>query len=143
MYETVLVPTNRRETGDEAEQTAVDIADRYDAEVVGLFVAETRATPVAPGLSPEEFQEMFMQDVDHPATTLEQAAERRNVPVSRETRVGRADEEIVDYAQSVDADLVVMGTHGRSGVDRVLLGSTTERTLRQGDVPVLCVHVSE
>lgn len=139
MYETILVPTHRRVDETEAERQAVDIASRYDSEVVGLFVAETRATPIAPGLSPSDIEDMFFEEREHPAVTLEQTAEHHDVATTTATRVGHAYTEIVEAAAEWDADLVVMATHGRSGLDRYLLGSTTERTLRETDVPVLCV----
>ena len=143
MFETILVPTKRRAEDDAAERRAVDIAAIHDGEVVGLFVADPRATPVSTKLSAEEVTDVFLEDTDHPARTLESLAQERDVPVSRATRVGRPASEIVACAEAIDADLVVMDTHARSGLKRHLLGSTTERTLRQSDVPVLCIPVSE
>ena len=52
---------------------------------------------------------------------------------------GRPHRAIVDYAAEYDVDLIVMGTHGRTGLDRYLLGSVTERVVRLSDVPVLAV----
>jgi nucleotide-binding universal stress UspA family protein len=52
---------------------------------------------------------------------------------------GRPHAVIADYAEEYDVDLIVMGSHGRSGVRRALLGSVTERTLRSTHVPVLVV----
>ena len=53
---------------------------------------------------------------------------------------GRPDEEILGYADENDVDLVVMGTHGRTGLTRYVAGSVTERVLRLSDVPVLTVR---
>jgi len=139
MFETILVPTKRRSRDDTAERRAVDLAAIHGGEVVGLFVADPRATPVSTKLSAEEVTEVFLEDTEHPATTLESLAAQRDVPVSRETRVGRPASEVVSCAEEIDADLVIMDTHARSGLKRHLLGSTTERTLRQSDVPVLCI----
>lgn len=139
MFETILVPTKHRKEGDATERRAVDIAAVHGGEVVGLFVADPRATPVSTKLSAEEVKEVFLDDVEHPATTLESLAEERDVPVSRQTRVGRPAPQIVECAEEIGADLIIMDTHARSGLKRHLLGSTTERTLRQSDVPVLCI----
>ena len=46
---------------------------------------------------------------------------------------------LYDYAETAEIDLIAMGTHGRSGIERVLLGSTTERVIRHGDRPVLSI----
>jgi len=64
-----------------------------------------------------------------------------DVPLETTTVEGSPAREIVDHAASIGADLVVMGTHGRSGVDRLLLGSVAERVVRSSPVPVLTVRV--
>ncbi|AAV47178.1 universal stress protein [Haloarcula marismortui ATCC 43049] len=51
-------------------------------------------------------------------------------------------EEIIDYAETAGVDMIVMGTHGRSGLDRFLLGSVTEKVVRTADAPVLTVRLS-
>jgi nucleotide-binding universal stress UspA family protein len=53
---------------------------------------------------------------------------------------GVPDDVVVEYAADHDCDLVVMGTHGRTGLQRYLLGSVTERTVRRSSVPVLTVR---
>ncbi|MFI5303113.1 MAG: universal stress protein, partial [Polyangiales bacterium] len=65
---------------------------------------------------------------------------RPKVEVQVALRQGRAWSEIGAAAQELGADLVVMGTHGRKGADRALLGSVAEKVLRTASVPVLTVH---
>ena len=50
---------------------------------------------------------------------------------------------IRSYGEDHEVDLIVMGTHGRSGVERYLIGSVTESVVRQADVPVCCVPIDE
>ena len=52
-------------------------------------------------------------------------------------------EEIISQAENVGADVIVMGTHGRSGLDHVLFGSTTEKVIRKSNIPVLSVPNSK
>ena len=61
------------------------------------------------------------------------------VPVEAVVRDGQAAAEIVDQAISMNADLLVIGTHGRSGFERLLLGSVAEKVLRKARCPVLTV----
>jgi len=73
-------------------------------------------------------------------TALDTARRRAgDVPVETDLIEGSPVSDILDYARN--CDLVVMGTHGRAGVSRVLLGSVAERVVRQAPVPVLTVRV--
>jgi nucleotide-binding universal stress UspA family protein len=73
------------------------------------------------------------------------AARCTDAGVASETAVlvGTVHRAIQEYADEHDVDLVVMGTHGRQGVERFLLGSVTERTVRTSDVPVLTVRADD
>jgi nucleotide-binding universal stress UspA family protein len=67
----------------------------------------------------------------------------RGLEVIHLTRHGRPHEEIVGVAREMDVDLIVMGTHGRSGLSHILLGSTAERVVRNAPCPVLTVRHPE
>ena len=60
-------------------------------------------------------------------------------PIVREVRVGAAFMEIIDYARGNEIDLIVIGTHGRSGLMHILMGSVAERIVRKSPCPVLTV----
>jgi nucleotide-binding universal stress UspA family protein len=62
-----------------------------------------------------------------------------SVDVTGVVTEGRPDQVILDQARKAGADLIVMGTHGRTGLDRLLMGSTTERVIGSADCPVLAV----
>lgn len=68
------------------------------------------------------------------------AAEKRGVAATAEIRWGRPSDTIVDTAARHKASLIVVGTHGRSALEKLLLGSTAERILRLAPVPVLTVR---
>ncbi|MFT3925191.1 MAG: universal stress protein [Myxococcales bacterium] len=86
-----------------------------------------------------ELTNRAQQELDKHATQLEEDG------ITTTTRVleGNPAETIVDCARDTGATMIVMGTHGRSGFRRFLLGSTAERVVRMATVPVLTVHVSE
>jgi len=81
---------------------------------------------------------------DRGETALE-SVERvvEDVPVETSTVEGTPSREIVRFAAETPVDCIVMGTHGRGGIDRLLLGSVAERVVRTGPVPVVTVNVSE
>jgi nucleotide-binding universal stress UspA family protein len=68
------------------------------------------------------------------------AAQKRGVAATAEIRWGRPSDTLVDTAARVKASLIVLGTHGRSALEKLLLGSTAERVLRLSPVPVLTVR---
>jgi len=126
---------------------AVAIARWYDAEVTALYVFSP--APVAAfGPGAAAFEPIVLTDVDLErlvADVREFAAPESapNVVVDATVRQGFPATEIVECAQTIGADLVVLGTHGRSGVERLLLGSVAERVLRRAECPVLTVPVGQ
>jgi nucleotide-binding universal stress UspA family protein len=71
------------------------------------------------------------------------AAQGRGINATVKLLEGNPSEAIVERAQALHAAMIVLGTHGRSGFKRFLLGSTTERVVRTASVPVLTVHLPE
>jgi nucleotide-binding universal stress UspA family protein len=147
MYDRILIPTDGSNVAEAAVDHAVDIAQQYDAELHALFVADTDA--IAYGLRADQVERIREGDFDdmreldeqaHTATDyVVECGEDRGVTVHEHHAGGKPHDVIADFADEEDIDLVVMGSHGRAGVRRALLGSVTERTLRSSDVPVLVV----
>jgi nucleotide-binding universal stress UspA family protein len=138
MYERILLPTDGSESADAALDHAMDIARQYDAELHVLHVVSAAYAEAGPGhATAVETLESHGQE------TLAEIAERARdagVVVATEQRQGQPHRSIVEYAKDADVDLVVMGTHGRTGLQRYLLGSVTEKVVRTCDVPVLTVR---
>ena len=153
MYEHILIPTDGSDTANVAVDHAVDHAIKYGADFHALYVVDIDAVNF--GLGTEQvdrirqgnFGEMteLKEKADAATGAVRAAAEGHGVTVHEEVRVGKPHDVVADYADLNDIDLVVMGSHGRSGVRRALLGSVTERVLRSTHVPVLVVdeHGSE
>lgn len=147
MYDRILVPTDGSTVANNAVDHALDLADKYDAEVHALFVVDTDAVSYSLGteqldrISQGNFRGMsdLREDADTATGYVTDHAEPRGVSVVEHHAGGRPHAVIADYAADHDIDLIVMGSHGRSGIRRALLGSVTERTLRSTHVPVLVV----
>ncbi|WP_049936689.1 universal stress protein [Haloplanus natans] len=125
MYDTILVPTDGSDVAVAAADAAVTLARRFDAAVHALYVRES-------------------DDDEGERTTTAVADRAAAAGVTATTAVVDAEtavyEHILEYAGDHDADCIVMGTHGRTGLGRFVLGSVAERTLRESPVPVLTVH---
>lgn len=143
MYNRILVPTDGSEHTDQTVEHAIDLAQRYDADVYALYVINTGAMA-----SPEpEFREEFIsvgEDLGGQAVNaIAEAGAAAGVNVTTAVIRGVPYEEILDYTDENDIDLIVMGTHGRTGLRHFLLGSVAERVIRHTPVPVLLVRIPE
>jgi len=141
MYETILVPTDGSEGALDAVDHAVDIADRYGATVHALFVADTRMSPVSSGMDREDVLDLLDAGGGKPTTRVVERAETAGVAAVESVEIGVPYEKIQQYVADHNVDLVVMGTHGRTGLEHTLLGSLTERAVRTLAVPVLTVPI--
>ncbi len=139
MYDTILVPVDGSAVGEGATDTALNLAQRFDASLHAINVVETDGFPAD---AESEATEEVARLGEETLTTLRDRA--MGAGVSATTHVIKtADpihQAILDYTRDHDVDLVVMGTHGRTGLNRLVLGSITERALRTSPVPVLTVH---
>lgn len=144
LYERILVPTDGSDATQRAIQEAVDLAAAHDATIHALYVVNTASFASIPTESSVEgVSDMLEREGDAALEAVEEAAVERGVPVERVQLDGSPAREIVRYAERSDCDLVVMGTHGRGGIDRLLLGSVAERVVRSSTVPVLTVRVDD
>jgi nucleotide-binding universal stress UspA family protein len=144
MYDRILIPTDGSECADSAVEHALDIAAQYDAELHVLSIVDSRdVSHSAPAISPEQVQQTLRDRAESVVESVADRAEAAGVTVVTAVEPGIPDDVVVEYAADEDCDLIVMGTHGRTGLERYLLGSVTERTVRRSSVPVLTVRGSE
>jgi nucleotide-binding universal stress UspA family protein len=137
MFDDILVPTDGSKCAQAAVRYADDLATRYEARVHALCVADSRTLENAPRADQTkqeraELAERTCNELSASGVEVEQAV-RTDIPHKA----------ILSYAAEQDIDLVVMGTHGRTGVERYLLGSVTEKIVRLSDVPVLTVQAED
>ncbi|MCU4973918.1 universal stress protein [Halobacteria archaeon AArc-m2/3/4] len=140
-FERILVPTDGSEHAELAIDRGIELAIEYGASLHLLSVVD---------LSPYAFDASAAMVTDrleaNAKTALEKAAETaadEGLDVQTTVEFGAAHRAISSYAEDEGMDLLVMGTHGHSGLDRYLLGSVTERVLRTAPAPVLTERVPE
>jgi nucleotide-binding universal stress UspA family protein len=141
VYETLLVPTDGSAGMERVVAHAEDIARVHDASIHALYVVDaTNFTGVPMETSWEGIRGVLEDRGETALGTVERLVE--DVPVESTTVEGTPSREIVRFAGEHPVDCIVMGTHGRGGIDRLLLGSVAERVVRAGPVPVLTVNVN-
>ena len=134
MYQRILVATDGRDGTRRAIAHAVTIADRFDATLHALSVRVE---------GPYDTPEAAQRAAEEAVSSVEAEADDAGVDVHTEIRGGTPDEEILAYAEKADVDMIVVGTRGRSGLDRVIVGSIAEQVLRNADAPVVTVRTGE
>lgn len=140
MYDRILVPTDGSPSMQGVVAHAVDLAGVHGAELHGLYVIDTGSYATLPVETTwDGVTEMLREEGEMALSEFESMAGSQAV----ETAIveGTPSGEIVDYAREQDCDCIVMGTHGRAGIDRLLLGSVSERVVRAAPVPVVTVPV--
>ena len=144
LYDRILVPTDGSAGMARVVEHAVDLASVHGATIHGLFVVNTATFAGLPTESTwDGLGEMLRSDAESALDALRETVTERDVPVETCVIEGSPPREIVEYAERNGCDLVVMGTHGRGGIDRLLLGSVAEKVVRGSNVPVLTVRVAE
>ena len=149
MYDHILIPTDGSETSRHAVDQAVDIASKYDSTVHVLYVVDVDATSYSLGTEQvDRIRQGHLDDMPEVKADADEATEyvankaaEHGLEVEQHVRVGEPARAIRKFVEDSHIDLVVMGSHGRSGLSRVILGSVTEKVLRRTRLPVLVVDV--
>ena len=142
MYDMILVPTDGSEPAGAAVDHAVDLAANSGATLHVLSVVDSSAY-ASLDVSSEQALDELEANAEAATGEIAETAAEAGIEAVAEVSVGTPHEQITDYADAADVDLIVMGTHGRTGLDRFLLGSVTERVVRAAPAPVLTVRATE
>ncbi len=139
----IVVATDFSDLAGEAVETAVAFARASGATLDLVHVATETAYPVPPPM------DMLRLPIDLPSilneassrlATEEDRVRARGVACEGNVLVGRPENEIVDHAEKTHSDLIILGTHGRSGLGHALLGSVAEKVVQHAHCPVLTVR---
>ncbi|MFB6184632.1 MAG: universal stress protein [Haloarculaceae archaeon] len=143
MYRHILIPTDGSDRARKAINEAVSLADLTGATVHGLYVVDTRDYNTLPESKWLSLQDEFEAEGEAATEVVRSEADAAGVDVETSIVRGVPHEAILDYVTDNDVDLIVMGTHGRTGFDRFLLGSVTEKVVRRAPVPVHIVRIGD
>jgi nucleotide-binding universal stress UspA family protein len=133
----ILVPTDFGDAAEQAIQLAIELARVYDARLTVLHVCAVTIPPYAEALA------WPIVDLEHEARTalddLVARTKARWPNTECELCIGVPWDEILEAARVRNADLIVLGTHGRTWMSRLVLGSVADKIVRLSPIPVLTV----
>lgn len=146
MFKTILFATDFSESSDHAFQYALTMARQFDSRLVVVHVIN----------EPVDLRGFYVPHItfDKLEEEIEQGARKMMEKFCRTHMDDFTDydshvvpgipyEVIIGKGEELDADLIVMGTHGRTGLDHVLFGSTTEKVVRKSPIPVMTIRIQE
>lgn len=141
----ILCPVDLSENSVELAEYASTLAKALGAEVCVLYVAPTLSQYVGFHVPPSSIENFVGEIVDGAVKNMEKfvAENFSGVKASGKVITGYAAEEILHYATEIDADIIILATHGRRGIDRVLFGSVAEKVVKNALQAVLTIHPKE
>jgi nucleotide-binding universal stress UspA family protein len=138
----VLVPVDGSAPSEVAFDRALELFD--DAEIIALYVMDPVDGSTAWGpASGDEWLSAAEERSDAVLESTAEAAAAAGRDVRTDSTIGRPAHTIVEYAEEHDIDHIVIGSHGRDGLSRVLLGSVAETVVRRAPVPVTVARPPE
>lgn len=136
----ILLPTDGSEGAEIATTWGIALASEFDGMVHAVYSVDASRFPEV--VDPGELIGSLEANGKEVIEAVRVAARDAGVSVSGSVASGQPTSVILDVLETKDIDLIVMGTHGRTGVGQWFLGSVTENVVRQATVPVLCIPVT-
>lgn len=144
-YPNILVPIDFSDGSDLALNHAVDYAKNLGSKIHLLHIIQPISYPIGMEIAHYNFNEVEKEMLETSKSNLLELSQKpENTGVEYEiiVKIGNSSSnEIIDYANSNKVDLICIATHGSSGLEHFLFGSTTEKVLRKADCPVLVVRM--
>ncbi len=154
MYERILIPLDGSKLGESALSSVEELVTKLSPETkVEITLLQVLTFPSHVYITDEYYGteiaysdkeiESFKQNVNKYLEKVAESLKGKGATVTTKVATGNAAEEIIKAADEINADLVAMSTHGRSGLSRWAFGSVTDRVLRGGAKPVLVVRAPQ
>lgn len=140
----ILWPSDASESANKALETAIEVAKQYNAKLYGLQVVTevptlTDTGPPMSGLDIPKYEDELRKGAQEALEELVKGKVPDSIEVETFIKMGKAAEVILSFVKEKQIDLIVMATHGRSGLSHLLLGSVAENVIRHSPVPTLII----
>jgi len=145
-YRNIVIATDGSENTQRAISYGIEIAKLSGAAVHALYVVDTSAFSSIPMSSDggwEAMYEILRKEGERAVSAIKYQGEAAGVEIREVVWEGNPSNVIIEFSENNNIDLVVMGTLGKTGLDRFLLGSVAEKVVRSSKVPVMVVRSGE
>ena len=142
MFKKIVYPVDFSDYAGEILEYAVAMAKKFDAELHLIHVIPNLNyfTPYESFLTPENLVAIERNIEKDVAEDFDKLTKDLDIPVKRVVKTGVTFLEIIDYVKEAGIELVVMGTHGRTGIEHILIGGVAEKVVRKSPCPVLTIR---
>jgi nucleotide-binding universal stress UspA family protein len=141
MFKNILIATDGSETSQMAARMGVELAKNHGSKVVAVYVADTSRL----GYIPDYIQysgmirELMLNEGKDATDYVEELAKNAELSYEKIILEGKPSDELLKITKESEVDLLVMGSVGRGGLDRFLLGSVAEKVVQHSKVPIMLV----
>ena len=133
----ILVATDGSSDSDAAVGHAIEVAREHGSKITAISVVHTDEEMMA--LAPEHIEHLVGKAKDYLAKVRQRCIEN-GVAIDTVVREGDPHAQIIKLADEINASVIIMGSHGRKGISRLLMGSVTERTIGYAKCPIMIIH---
>jgi nucleotide-binding universal stress UspA family protein len=141
MFHKILMATDGSETSQKAAEMGIELAQKHSAKIVAVYVADTSRL----GYLPDYIQysgmirDLMLKEGKEATDQVEELSKKAGVSCEKIILEGKPSDELLRLSKEAGVDLLVMGSVGRGGLDRFLLGSVAEKVTQHSKVPILLV----
>ena len=142
-FKKIMVPIDFSQNAPKVLQTAVEVAEKFDASLSIVFVVqsfEDYSGFFVPHMPISQFEDEMVQGAEKKMESFLDENLKSNLSYSSTVIKGDVAEEIIEYAAQNDIAMIVMGTHGYKGLEKVLFGSVAEKVVKTSPCPVLTIN---
>lgn len=141
LYRNIIIATDGSANNQKAISYGIKLAKFSGATVYAVYVVNTPSTISQDWTAGKEtMYEVMREDGEKILSRVREIGDASGVPVKEILLEGHPSSEIINFAEKNNMDLIVMGTLGKTGIEKFLLGSVAEKVVRSSKVPVMVVH---
>jgi nucleotide-binding universal stress UspA family protein len=140
MFEKILIATDGSEYSEKAARAGVELAKLSGGTVTAIYIADTSKMRHLPDdMLLFSIRDILTREGKEAVSYVEKLAKEAGVAFEKVVREGNPGEIIIDFAKDAGMGIIIMGSVGRTGLDKFLLGSVAEKVVRNSKIPVLTV----